>query len=63
MRKIRRRRRTITSGKISWSYVNKRNKLILGKGKKIKKQRGGFIAPIAAALPPVAIKLISKLFR
>ena len=63
MRKIRKRRRTITGGNISRPYVNKRNRLILGKGKKIKKQRGGFIAPIATALAPVAIKLVSKLFR
>ena len=28
-----------------------------------KKQRGGFIGPIAAALVPTAIKLVSKLFR
>ena len=58
-----RRKRTITGGNISRPYVNKRNRLILGKGKKIKKQRGGFIAPIAAALAPVAIDLVSKLFR
>ena len=57
------RRRTITGGNISRPYVNKRNRLILGKGKKIKKQSGGFIALIAAALAPVAIDLISKLFR
>ena len=63
IRKRRRRRRTITGGNISWPYVNKRNRLILGEGKKIKKQRGGFIAPIAAALAPVAINLVSKLFR
>ena len=60
MRKIRkrRRRRTITGGNISRPYVNKRNSLILGEGKKIKKQRGGFIAPIAAALAPVAIHFV-----
>ena len=72
MRKIRRRRRKIIrtirgggsgSGKVSRPYVNKRNRLILGEGKRIKKQRGGFIAPIAAALAPAAIELVSKLFR
>ena len=68
MRKIRRRRRktirrrTITGGNISRPYVNKRNRLVLGKGKK-NNQRGGFIAPIATALAPVAIDLVSKLFR
>ena len=67
MRKIRRRRRrtirTISGGNISRPYVNKRKRLILGEGKRIKKQRGGFIAPIVAALAPAAIKLVSKLFR
>ena len=62
-RKTIRRRRTITGGNISRPYVNKRNRLILGEGKKTKEQRGGFIAPIAAALAPVAIDLVSKLFR
>ena len=65
-KKIRRRRRTIrmiNSGNISQPYVNKRKRLILGEGKRIKKQRGGFIAPIVAALAPAAIKLVSKLFR
>ena len=67
MRKIRRRRRrtirTISGGNISRPYVNKRKRFILGKGKRIKKQRGGFIAPILAALAPAVIKLVSKLFR
>ena len=63
MRKIRRRKRrrtirTISSGNISRPYVNKRNRLILGEGKRIKKQRGGFIAPIVAALAPAAIELV-----
>ena len=67
MRKIRRKTirsrtiRTISGGNISRPYVNKRKRLILGKEKRIKKQRGGFIAP--AALAPTAINLISKLFR
>ena len=70
MRKITRRKtirrrmiRTISGGNISWPYINKRERLIVGKGKRIKRQRGGFIAPIVAALPPAAIKLVSKLFR
>ena len=65
MRKIiiRRMIRTISGGNISRPYVNKRKRLILGEGKRIKKQRGGFIAPIVAALAPAAIKLVSKLFR
>ena len=50
----------IIGGNISRPYVNKRNRLILGEGKKKKKQqqRGGFIAPIAAALAPVATNLV-----
>ena len=65
MRKIIRRRtiRTISGGNISRPYVSKRKRLILGQGKRIKKQRGGFIAPIVGALAPAAIKLVSKLFR
>ena len=67
MRKIIRRKtiiiRTITGRNISRPYVNKRNRLILGQEKKNKKQRGGFFAPIAAALVPVAIDLVSKIFR
>ena len=66
MRKIIKRRRsirTISGGNISRPYVNKRKRLLLGEGKRIKKQRGGFIAPIVAALAPAAIKLFSKLFR
>ena len=64
MRKIITRRKIIRtirgsgsgSGKVLRPYVNKRNRLILGKGKRIKKQRGGFIAPIVAAVAPAAIK-------
>ena len=70
MRKIIRRKtirrrtiRTSSGGNISRPYVNKRKRLILGEGKRIKKQRGSFIAPIVAALAPAAIKLVSKLFR
>ena len=55
--------RTISGGNISGPYVNKRKRLMLGEGKRIKKQRGSFIAPIVAALAPTAIKLVSKLFR
>ena len=70
MRKIIRRKtisrrtiRTISGGKISRPYVNKRKRLILGEGKRIKKQRGGFIAPIAAPLAGPALKLFSSLIR
>ena len=65
IRKTIRRRtiRTISGGNISQPYVNKRKRLILGEGKRIKKQRGSFIAPIAAALAPAAVELVSKLLR
>ena len=72
MRKIRRRRRKIrrtirggggSSGKVSRPYVNKRNRLMLGKGQRIKKQRGGFIAPIAAALAGPALQLFGSLIK
>ena len=55
--------RTISGGNISRPYINKRKRLILSEEKRIKKQRGGFITPIVAALVPAAIKLVSKLFR
>ena len=60
IRKTIRRRtiRTISGGHISRPYVNKRKRLIISKGKRIKKQRGGFITPIAAALAQAAIKLV-----
>ena len=69
MKKTRRRKRRaykikrIRGGniKVSRPYVNKRNRLMLREG--IRKQRGGFLAPIAAALAPTAIELVSKLFR
>ena len=61
---IRRRTiRTISGRNISRPCVNKRKRLILGEGKRIKKQRGGFIAPIAAALAGPALKLFSGLIR
>ena len=71
MRKIRRRRkiiRTIRGGgsgsvKVSRTYVNKRNRLILAEGKRIKKKRGGFIAPIAAALAGPVLELFGSLIR
>ena len=71
MRNIRGRRRKIIrtirgggsgSGKVSGPYVNRRNRLILGEGKKIK-QRGCFIAPIAAALAGPALELLGGLIR
>ena len=61
-----RNRLILGSGKriIKRPFVNKRNRLILGNGKKriITKQKGGFWAPLVAALAPTAIDLVKKLF-
>ena len=64
----RRRRRTIrargsTGKKVSRPYVNKRNRHMLGEGKRIKKQRRGFIVPLAAALAGPALELFGSLIR
>ena len=53
------RRRKIRGRGIERPYVNKRNRLMLGKGKK---QRGGFIAPIVAAAAPASLGLASQIF-
>ena len=53
------RRRKIRGRGIERPYVNKRNRLMLGKGKK---QRGGFIAPIVAAAAPSLLGLASQIF-
>ena len=59
------------STSVSRPYVNKRNRLMLGEGKRKRKkrgrktvgtQKGGFLAPVATALAPIAVNLISKLF-
>ena len=50
---------------IAWPCVNKRDHLMLGEKKKktVKKQTGGFLAPLAAAFAPAAVDLISKIFK
>ena len=53
------RRRKIRGRGIERPYVNKRNRLMLGKGKK---QRGGFIGPIVAAAAPALLGLASQIF-
>ena len=53
------RRRKIRGRGIERPYVNKRNRLMLGKGKK---QRGGFIVPIVAAAAPALLGLASQIF-
>ena len=60
MRKRRRRRKRAIFGKgISRPYINKRNRLMLGKGK----QKGGFIGPIVAAAAPALLQAVSSIFR
>ena len=48
--------------KITRPYINKENKLMLGEGKKYKKQKGGALLSVASALAPFAVNLISKIF-
>ena len=59
-----------TTVSVSRPYVNKRNRLMLGEGKKkrrkrksVSKQKDSFIARILTALEPTAIDLVSKLIR
>ena len=51
------------SGRITRPYVNKRNRLMLGSGKrkKIGKQKGGFLPALLTAVAPTALELISKI--
>ena len=53
------RRRKIKGRGIQRPYVNKRNRLMLGKGKK---QKGGFITPIVAAAAPALLQAVSSIF-
>ena len=53
---------------VSCQYVDKRNRLILGEGKRkrkktVSKQKCNFIAPIVAVLAPTTIDLVKKLIR
>ena len=54
-----RRRRKIKGRGIKRPYVNKRNRLMLGKGKK---QKGGFIGPVVAAAAPALLQAICSFF-
>ena len=58
--KKRKRRKKIKGRGIQRPYVSKRNRLMLGKGKK---QRGGFIAPIVAAAAPALLQAVSSIFE
>ena len=50
---------------ITHPYVNKRNRLMLGSGKrkKIGKQKGGFLPALMTAVAPTALELISKIIK
>ena len=62
IKRVRKRRKGTYFGRgttvsILHPYVNKRNRPMLGEGKKkrrktVSKQKGGFIGPIVSALPP-----------
>ena len=56
-RKLKRRRKIRGRG-IQRPYVNKRNRLMLGKGK----QKGGFIGPIVAAAAPALLQAVGAVF-
>ena len=49
--------------KVTRPYINKRNRFMLGEGKRkpVKKQRGGFFGPIAAALAGPPIELVGSI--
>ena len=75
IKRVRKRRKRTYFGRgttvsVSRPYVNKRNRLMLGEGKKrrrrrktVHKQNGGFIGLIVSALAPTAIDLVTKLIR
>ena len=56
-RKIKRRKKIRGRG-IQRPYVNKRNRLMLGKGK----QKGGFIGPLVAAAAPALLQAVGSIF-
>ena len=57
-RKRVRRKRKLRGKGIQRPYVNKRNRLMLGKGK----QKGGFIGPIVAAAAPALLQAVGSFF-
>ena len=75
IKRVRKRRKRTYFGRettvsVSRPYVNKRNRLMLGEGRKkrrrrktVSKQKGGFIGSIVSALAPTAIDLVTKLIR
>ena len=63
MRKGHSKKRTIKGSGVTRPFVNKRNRLMLGNGKTITKQKGGFLGPLLAALVPTATQLVTKLIK
>ena len=51
-------RKKIRGRGIQRPYVNKRNRLMLGKGK----QKGGFIGPLVAAAAPALLQAVGSIF-
>ena len=56
-RRVKRRRKLRGRG-IQRPYINKRNRLMLGKGK----QKGGFIGPLVAAATPALLQAVEAVF-
>ena len=56
-RRVKRRRKLRGRG-IQRPYINKRNRLMLGKGK----QKGGFIGPLVAAAAPALLQAVGVVF-
>ena len=54
------RKKKIKGRGVQRPYVSKRNRLMLGKGKK---QKGGFIGLIIAAAAPALLQTIGSFFR
>ena len=68
VRKRRRRPRRLTIRKllgrgVSRPYIDKRNRLMLGSGSKVSKQKGGFFPLAALAAAPPIIDLLGKLIK
>ena len=56
-RRIKRRKKIRGRG-VQRPYVNKRNRLMLGKGR----QKGGFIGPLVAAAAPALLQAVGSIF-
>ena len=57
-RKRIKRRRKLRGRGIQRPYINKRNRLMLGKGK----QKGGLIGPLVAAAAPALLQAVGAVF-